>query len=207
MKYLRTALAIAVTVVVLVVIDRATALPVGWHGTGQAMLRLSWRARPERIEHCRAPSAQELEQMAEHMRQRLICEGTTASYELRVTVDGVQLDSQVVRGGGMRHDRPLQLLHEYSFAPGDRHVRVSFQRRETPDSTGDDTMAVERNADSGTFAGRAGREASERDRGRQAAIPPDLVLDTTVTVTAGAVALITFDPDTRSLNLVARNVP
>lgn len=207
MKLFWSITGVALAALLLLALDLGSALPVSWHGGDEALLRLSWRARPERIEHCRAPSTQELEQMAEHMRQRLICEGTTASYQLSVMVDGAELDSRVVRGGGFRHDRPLQLLREYPLAPGSRQVRVSFQRRETPDSSGDETMAVESNADSGTFAGRAGREASERDRGRQAAIPPDLVLDTVIAVTSGMVALITFDPDARSLNLVARKEP
>ncbi|HRP07331.1 MAG TPA: hypothetical protein PLL69_02490 [Gemmatimonadales bacterium] len=207
MKPFRVAMAAGLTAVILVALHAMSALPVGWHDEGEAMLRLSWRARPERLEHCRAPSPEELEQMAEHMRQRLICEGITASYDLRVTVDDRVIDSRVVRGGGLRHDRPLQLLREYRVPSEASRIKVTFSRRESATSPGETSMTIERGADSGTFAGRAQREASERDRSRQAAIPPDLGLDTVLAIPAGTVALITFDTEKRALRLVTRNAP
>ena len=59
--------------------------PVPLAGSTAAGLRLSWSARPERIETCREVSAEELAKLGEHMRQRVECEGRFASYLLRVT--------------------------------------------------------------------------------------------------------------------------
>ncbi len=195
MKSLRTMATVVATAVLLLLLGWASALPVEWHENGSAVLRLSWRARPERIETCRAPSADELARMAEHMRQRVICEGTTASYLLRVEVDGELIDSQVVRGGGWRNDRPLQLLNEHDIKPGLRHILVSFDRRETPVDPGELRAAGpgDDGDDDGTFAGRAEREAEERRRSRQAMITAHLVLDTTLSIGTGRVLLVTLD--------------
>ncbi len=207
MSPLRVTAAVIVAAVVAGLMAFSSAVPVSWHQNDDAILRLSLRARPERIENCRAPTQAELEQVAEHMRQRLICDGTTASYQLSVSIDGNLVDSRVVRGGGLRSDRPLQLLNEYRVAPGMRRIEVTIQRRESPDSSHDQAMTVERDSDSGTFAGRAEREADERKRSRTAAIPALLSLDTLIAVDSGRVMLVTFDPDSRSLRLPAGSTP
>ena len=138
------------------------------------------------------------------MRQRLICEGTTASYLLRVDLDGLPVDSQVVRGGGLRNDRPLQLLREYGVTPGRRRITVTVARRETPEASGEVADSTGRDPDGGTFGTRADREGIERERGRRAAIPAALALDTIIDVASGRVVLVTFDPDARELRLPAR---
>lgn len=185
------------TAALLLLLTRASALSLGWHPEDAAMLRLSWRARPERIETCRAPSAEELARTAEHMRQRVTCEGTTASYQLQVEVDDKPVDSRVVRGGGWRNDRPLQLLNEFRLEPGVRRLRVTFDRRETPDTSAELRTTISEGTEVGTFAGRAGREAEERQRSRQAVVPAHLVLDTTLNVEARRVILVTLDSDAR----------
>lgn len=207
MNLVRITAASLVSLLATALLAIASDIPVPWHDGDEAMLRLSLRARPERMEHCRAPSRQELEQMAEHMRQRLICDGTTASYLLRVSIDGNQVDSQVVRGGGLRNDRPLQVLSEYGVAPGTRRLAVTIERRETPNNSGDHDMTIESDPDSGTFAGRARREAGERERSRRVAIPSLLTLDTLIAVEPRTVILVSFDPDTRSLRLPPGTTP
>lgn len=201
----RLALATGVSALLALGLLGATALPVGWHDGDHGALRLSWRARPERVEVCREPSEEELARVAEHMRQRLVCEGSSASYLLRVVIDDVVLDTAVVRGGGLRHDRLIQLLRDYPLPAGVHRIAVTLDRRELVADDGadddDDTMA------DGTSADRATREASERARGRQAALPPRLALDTTVAVEAGRVVMVTFSPITRSLQLHQRPVP
>ncbi|MBP9897909.1 MAG: hypothetical protein KBF28_06035 [Gemmatimonadales bacterium] len=168
---------------------------------GDAQLRLSWRARPERIEECRRPSAEELAEVAEHMRQRVICTGVEASYTLRVAVDDSVLTEEIVRGGGLRHDRPLSLLREFPIHQGAHRIHVTLRRREAP--TVMDTSLVEgAEPDTGLYAGRAKREASERSRRTLAAIPPSLLLDTVVTFGRARVVLVTFDADIRGLLVV-----
>ena len=171
------------------------------HAMGASQLRLSWRARPERIEECRRPSAEELAKVAEHMRQRVICTGAEASYTLRVTMDDSVLTEEVVRGGGLRHDRPLSLLRDFPVRQGAHRIHVTLVRRETPAAT-DTLLTVGTEPDTGLYAGRAAREATERTRRTLAAIPPSLTLDTTITVVRARVVLVTFDPDRRSLVVV-----
>lgn len=187
-----------------------SAAPVALHHRDEAMLRLSWSARPERIEVCRTLSAEELATRPEHMRQRVECVGRFATYQLRVESDGRSLTDTVVRGAGLRNDRPIYLLSQFVIEPGERRIRVLFQRRETIDTTVARSRRPERKEDdhddddTGTFAGRAQREVVERDRRARAAIPPLLVLDTTVTLTAGRVLLVTMDRGRRTLTLLDR---
>jgi len=134
------------------------------------------------------------------MRQRVECEGSFASYVLRVEVDGSLAGESVVRGGGFRHDRPLHVLDDFVVPAGARRIRVSLSRREQADSSAGDSLdTVVADPDTGLFAGRAAREATERARRVRAAIPAQLVLDTTVTLAPRQVGLVTFDPTQRRL--------
>ncbi|MBI2795816.1 MAG: hypothetical protein HYX65_03820 [Gemmatimonadetes bacterium] len=198
----RLAVSGAATAAALVLLARASAAPVPWHAGDVARLRLSWSARPERIEVCRTRSAEEIAKMPEHMRQRTECEGRFASYALRVTVDGQVAGEAEVRGAGLRHDRPIYLLREFPMPAGAHRVRVSFTRRETTD---DDAAAfapvAAAEADTGLYAGRADREAAEHARRARAAVPPRLGLDTTLTFAPRGVALVTFDAVARRLEV------
>jgi len=204
----RWGVAAVVSAVGLAGLARLSATPLPLHDAQSARLRLSWSARPERIETCRTLSAAELAQREEHMRQREDCEGRSATYALRVDVDGRPVSTSVARGAGLRHDRPLYLLHEVDVAPGPHRLRVSFLRRERTDG---DAAAFATIAtvgpDTGLFAGRAQREADEHARRARAAIPARLELDTTMTFVAGGVALVTFDPERRRLELQANGEP
>ena len=170
---------------------------------GRSVVRLSWSARPERIEVCRTLSAAELAQREEHMRQRVECDGRFATYALRVEADGRVLHESVARGAGLRHDRPLYLLRETDLAPGTHRLVVTFTRREKTD---DDAAAFARvaqsTADTGLFAGRAERETIERARRAKAAIPARLELDTVIALQPGQVVVLTLDADRRSFRLL-----
>lgn len=173
-----------------------------FHAQESAQLRLSWSARPERIETCRTLTAEELAQREEHMRQRVDCVGSSATYALRVEVDDRLVGESVVRGAGLRHDRPLYLLREFAVPPGTHLVRVTFTRRERTDNDAAAFAPVTSpEADTGLFAGRAEREAAEHARRARAALPPRLDLDTTLTLGPRGVALVTFDPERRLLEL------
>lgn len=175
-----------------------------YHRSDAARLRLSWSARPERIEVCRQLSEEELEKREEHMRERVECEGGFATYALRIDVDGQVLGESVIHGAGLRHDRPLYLLQDYQVPAGPHRVRVTLTRREnTDEDAGAFTSARLPNADTGLYAGRARREAEEHARRARAAIPPSLMLDTTVAFTPRQVALVTFNAERRMLELHA----
>jgi hypothetical protein len=184
---------------------RASAAPLPYRDRAGARLRLSWSARPERIEGCRRVSAEELAREEEHMRQRVACDGSFATYVLRVESDGRALDETVVRGSGLRHDRPLHLLRDFDLPSGTHHVRVSLTRRERTDAdTTADSTEHDTKPDTGLFEGRAEREQVERRRRARAAIPARLVLDTVVVFPPGRVAVVTFDANRRTLELLDR---
>ena len=200
----RWILSIAATAGLLLVMVRASAAPVSMRNAESARLRLSWSARPERIETCRTLSAAELEEREEHMRQRVECDGRFATYSLRVILDGTLLHESVVRGAGFRHDRPLYLLRDVDVTPGTHRIRISFARREKTDN---DAAAFARvtspDVDTGLFAGRAQREGVEHERRARAAIPAKLLLDTTLTFTAGNVIIASLDPEHGTLQLLS----
>lgn len=180
---------------VLVILRAGSLAPLRTASDGSAMLRLSWSARPERIEQCRRLSDAELAERPQHMRLRWECEGRFARYLLSVSVDGHSLAIDTVRGGGLRHDRPMHLFREYAVAPGDRHVTVSLQRIDAevrPDSTADATTAAGTGA-----ADRETREAQERRVRRAEALPALVRMDSTLTVAAQRVVLVTYSSTAR----------
>jgi hypothetical protein len=154
------------------------------HGTDAGLLRLSWSGQPERIEVCRAVPEAELENLPRHMRQAVVCEGRSASYQLTVVQDGDTLLEEPVWGGGVRHDRPVYLYREFVADPGTHHLIVRFTRLDEPSSPNPPA------ADS----------APERPgRGRLDRLPSELLLDTAITVRPRQVVLVTFDPAERGL--------
>lgn len=196
--------AVILTALSLAAMALLSAAPVRSEGSDSARLRLSWSARPERIETCRVLSKKELEETEEHMRQRVECEGKFATYMLDVFVDERLVHQSVVRGAGLRHDRPIFLLREIPVPAGIHRIRVSFTRREKTDN---DAAAFEREEsserDSGLFAGRAQREAVEHERRARAAIPAQLSLDRSLSFRSGRVFVVTFGPERGSLALLS----
>lgn len=204
----RRTFAVIATAIVLFGVARASSAPLSMRGASSARLRLSWSARPERIEVCRTLSAAELAEREEHMRQRVECEGKFATYSLLIDADGRRIADMLVRGAGLRHDRPLYVLREVDLTPGQHRLHVGFTRRERTD--GDAAAfapAASHDADTGLFAGRAEREAEEHARRARAAIPPTLTLDTVLTLGAGEVVVVTLDQELRTFRLVADGSP
>lgn len=146
----------------------SSALSVPWHGAGAAMLRLSWVARPERIEECRDLSQAEIAERPAHMRQARDCRGAAATYRLRLSVDGTPTAEQTFEGRGLRNDRAIFVLDEFALQPGLRHIVLRFSRVE-PSTAPMDSTSV-----------------------RRGAVPRELLLDTTVTVAASSVALVSL---------------
>lgn len=185
---LGTAIAVAAAVT-MVILSHAR---ISARADDSAAIRVSWSARPERVETCRRLSDEELAKVAEHMRRRVECEGTTARYWLEVLVDGIPADTATVRGGGLRHDRELYVAREVAVAPGVRRIRVRFARLDSSTSPGGDEVR-------GTE-----REDDERRRRRAEAIPAQLALDTVFTFLPSHVGLVTYDALARRLVLRER---
>lgn len=145
-----------------------SALSVPWHGATAAKLRLSWVARPERIERCRTLSAAEMAERPAHMRQERECIGASATYRLRIAVDGAQTADLLLEGGGLRKDRAIFALDEFAVQPGRRQFEIQFTRVEPAEGPMDSTDV------------------------RRGAVARNLVLDTIVNVPGSSVALVSL---------------
>ena len=154
----------------------ASSVQMASHPTREALLRLAWSARPERVEDCRQRSDAELAQLPQHMRQAVVCEGTTAEYRLQVRVGGTLAVDRVVYGGGLRHDRRLYILEELPVPPGETSVEVHFDR-----------------------LGSGGSSAGPARAARVESVPPHLSFERHVLFSPRQVVLITYSGDTESL--------
>jgi hypothetical protein len=178
-------------------------------GTG-AVLRISLGARPERIENCRTQTDEELAKLAPQMRQRVVCDGVTARYQLEVRRNGAVLWSQLMRGGGLRHDRQLYVSRALAVPTGIASFSVSLKRIDTVDaraaagSSGDvsATERVQRDSGADIMLGRGLREAESRQRRREEAVPAALDLSLDATLAPHEVLLVTYDPELRTLRAV-----
>ncbi|MBW7933738.1 MAG: hypothetical protein H3C62_09040 [Gemmatimonadaceae bacterium] len=189
---------LAVAAVALVALRAASLVSLRTASAGESVLRLSWSARPERIEQCRRLTDAELAERPQHMRLRWECEGRFARYLLTVSVDGRSIASDTVRGGGLRNDRPMHLFREYALSPGERRLAIALRRVDAnvrPDSASDQTAAGTAAAD------RETREAQERRVRRAEALPELVAIDTVVVIPSGRVALISYATDGRQFIL------
>jgi hypothetical protein len=160
--------------------------PITLHGSEQAVLRLAWSARPERIENCRQQSREELARLPAHMREPVVCEGATAEYRLRVSAGGQTVVDQLVRGGGLRQDRGLYVFHEVPLDPGDATIDVRFDRL-GPDTPSRDSPDRTETAD------------TTRRQPRGEAVPPHLSFQQRLHVKPREVILVTYSPERRTL--------
>jgi hypothetical protein len=149
--------------------------PMTAHRSPDAMLRLAWSARPERIEKCEQQSEEELAKLPQHMRQPVACEGVTAEYRLQVRVDGALVAERRVHGGGLRRDRRLYVFEELPIPAGEAAIDVRLDRVEV---------------DAAPSAGVTG------DRGE---VPPHLAFAERVRLSPREVVLVTYDANQRIL--------
>lgn len=196
---------VAIAVLAAVAVRWSSSLPSGTRTARDqpAQLRLSLSARPERVERCRELTDDELAKVPAHMRLRTECEGYSARYLLTIAVGERRLTADTLRGGGLRHDRPLHVFQEHDVTPGPQRIRVEVSRLDerTMPAAGY-TVRDRRDSLSDTLlGGRAEREREERTRRVAEAMPPRLALDTTMTLVTGRVVLITFDQNTRRLTM------
>lgn len=211
----RIILAAALTAVFLLALAWGSIAPLTVARGDQAIVRISLGARAERIEVCRRQSDEELARLAPQMRQSVICEGTTARYRLEVRRNGELLYSQVVRGGGLRNDRPLYVSRDLPVPPGPAALSVRLaridtipaeQRSDSSDADEDDEDDDDRRAAGGIvprpgdpLPGRARRETDERRRRQEESIPAELGLDLDITLEPREVVLISYDQRDRRL--------
>jgi hypothetical protein len=190
MTVLERAAGLALAAAALAALAWASQAPMTVHETPEALLRLAWSARPERIEVCREASEEELSRLPAHMRQRVVCEGAAAHYRLTVHVEGRLVADQLVRAGGLRQDRRLFVLREMAVAAGERNVEVRFDR-------------VEADAPP---AGSPARPPVADRRQTGDAVPSRLALAERLAFAPGTVVLVTYDPARRGLVAVRAGV-
>lgn len=167
-------------------------IPVASGDTAEALLRLAWRARPERIETCIAQSPEALAALPPHMRQTVICEGTNASYRLDVRRDDALVASRIVEPGGLRRDRPLYVFDEIPLPAGDVTIRVSFVRTDAPGADGIVQDSEDRDDDD---SGRSRRRREELTE----AVAASLTWEQRLHFAPGQVRVISYDPERREL--------
>lgn len=179
-------------------------VPVSLDTGSDAVLRIAWSARPERVETCRTLSDSELEALPEHMRQRTVCAGASARYHLEVRRDERVIATAELRGGGLRSDRQLYVFRELVIPSGTSDIAVRLVRLDSsvsPDSS--DADAEDRPDDAGR---RSTRELPDADvsRSRRLAdmVPARLELRERVTLAPREVLLVTYDSESRRLRSV-----
>ena len=198
-----------VAVVVTIAVTQASVLRVRLNPSDAAILRLAWTARPERVEDCRTQTEEELSKLPAHMRQAVICDGSTAAYRLEVQYQGELIAEQVVRGGGLRHDRPLYVSRDIQLPPGEAAIMVKFVR--VGSTTKGSASEHERSERGGVEApeperqsramdsDRRRREGEERLHSREEAVPPVLALERRLRLASREVTLVTYDSERREL--------
>lgn len=187
MSVIRTGLGIVVAAGSVAALAALSAVPWTPEPGPEAVVRLSWRARGERVEVCRDLSAEELEALPQHMRRDRVCEGTTAEYRLRVEVNEEERVDQRVQGSGEIQVRPLYVYRELRLPPGRYRLGVRLERV-SPEDTGEE-----------------GEEEPKPGRGLDAAVPRRLELERTVLLRPREVVLVTYDPERQAL--VLRSTP
>jgi hypothetical protein len=192
----------AVALAVAVGLVHGSQVPLRSASEADAILRIAWSARPERIEVCRTPSAAELEALPAHMRQSTICEGAAARYHLEVRRDGQVIATAELHGGGLRGDRQLYIFREIRIPSGASDIAVRMVRE-------DSTAVVDPASvpDSTERGDRGDRAADDIARSRRLAemVPARLELRERVTLAPREVLLVTYDPSARQLRTARRD--
>ena len=148
------------------------------HGSNHGLLRLAWSARPERVEVCREQSAEDLAKLPAHMRQPLVCEGTSARYRLTVRHEGRLIADRILHGGGVRQDRRLYVFHELTLDPGQTTIDLRLDRIDDP----------------GVLVKPGAKQPVVIET-----VPPNLAFAGPVTIGPREVLLITYSPERRAL--------
>jgi hypothetical protein len=129
-RHVRWTAAAVVVVVSALALAALSVLPYTPPAAEEGLLRLSWRARGERVQECRRVSDEEQAGLPAHMRREEVCEGRLLPAHLLVEVDGRVVVDDTVRARGARGDRPLYVFHEIALPPGRHPVRIRFEREE-----------------------------------------------------------------------------
>jgi hypothetical protein len=159
----------------------ASHAPVRVNDSNEAVLRLAWSARPERVETCRQVGDDELANVPAHMRQPVVCAGAAAQYRLTITLDRRLVADEVVHAGGLRQDRWLYVFKELRVPASAADVEIRFERVTESTSPAPGQQPVSANGAAGDT------------------IPPVLIAARRLDFVSGTVTLVTYDARTRQL--------
>lgn len=169
-----------------------------WTGEGEtAIVRLSWRARGEKVEECRPLTEREQADLPVHMRRSEICEGRVLPYALRVAIDGKVVVSDMLHGAGAREDRPVYVFREIRVEPGIHSLRIDFERLGPG-------VAVRREAREDAPGSDEAGEDHARPEIHDAPSTPSLSLETRIALDPREVVLVTHDPERARLVVTDR---
>ena len=204
MKIALRAAGVIIAFALLLTMTWASTAPLRVTTSDDAIVRLSLGARPQRIETCRTQSDEELEKLAPQMRQRVICEGVTARYRLLVRRNGEVIHEQIVRGGGLRHDRRLYVSRDLRVPAGPGVFTVELVRIDTVSGRDEEHEEEEEGEEEeererAMSPDRQRREGEERRRRREEDVPPALRVEVEASLEPREVLLVTYDPVRRRL--------
>jgi len=169
----RRGAAAAVAIGLTVLVGALSQVPYAAGETEGAAVRLAWRVRSERVDECRRLTPEEIARLPAHMRREEVCEGRVLPYHLEVDLDGHRVVDHVVRPSGARADRPLYVFYDLPVPPGVHDLVVRFTRE----------------------------RAREESPASRIAAPPVLELARRLSLAPLEVALVTYDPEQRTLVL------
>jgi hypothetical protein len=187
MKPLDRSVGVALAAAALAGLGWASQATLPAHRSDRGVLRLAWSVLPERIEECRQRSPEELERLPQHMRQPIVCEGTSATYRLLARIDGATVVDRVVHGGGLRRDRRLYVHEELPVHSGELSVEVRFDRVE-PDRPPDHVSS----GATPTTAGAASEPRAEQ-------VPPHLAFKRRLQLPPREAILVTYSAAEQTL--------
>lgn len=165
-------------------------VPYATAGGDASLLRLSWRVSGAAALECRPLSEEERARTPVHMRRTESCERRVPPRRLRVRLNGVAVMDTVVRAAGRREDGPLYVHRELWVAPGRHEIEVRFAVRREEGRDEHEADELDREEDDREDPVEGGRYA-----------PDALELRRAFEAGAGEVALVTYDPDARELEL------
>lgn len=124
----RRGTAVLVVVLAALAVGALARAPMDPPGADDAMLRLSWRWRPDAAEICRPRTQAELDALPVHMRAPEVCERERLVHRLIVQLGTGTADTVRVVPGGAKGDRPVYVLRDFPVRPGSHRVRVRLIR-------------------------------------------------------------------------------
>jgi len=199
---LRLALATVVSLGTALALAALSSSPFHAHAAPEARARVAFSARPERIEKCRTLSADELANVPVHMRQTVVCEGTTARYRLEIRRDDSLVATALLRGAGLRHARRLYALREVSLPSGASTIDVRLTRVDTVAAREDHARDDHEDHEADERHDGLSRDREEHRLRVADEVPPSLELHETFTLRPREVLLVTYDQSSRRLRAV-----